>query len=91
MTKTCSLHLKKISTVVLSQELHKRRLAVGMSSHTNGLNLIAREWLEDSGWGTCLFRAGLTTIGCEESLLTRSFVKKSRYSHRVTLGTCLSI
>ena len=60
------------ATVVLSRKLQKRRLAVWMSKHRNGLVLIAREWLGDCGWGTCLSRAGLITIGHEESFLTRS-------------------
>ena len=34
------------------------------------------KWFEDSGWGTSLHRTGLTTIGREERLLTKSFAKK---------------
>ena len=47
-------------------------------------------WLIGSGWCEFYAKSGVNTYGKNESFLTVSNVKRSRYAHQVTLATLVT-
>ena len=54
------------------------------------LNAIGH-WLEGSGWVIIFERARMTTLGCIDSFLSGSKIKRSRYAHQVSLAALIKL
>ena len=54
------------------------------------LNVIG-DWFEGSGWTDVFEKANFNTVGCTESLLSESKIKRSRYAHQVSLAALVTM
>ena len=41
-------------------------------------------WLDESGWTTAIFNAGIATSGVADSLLKAAHVTRTRHAHQIT-------
>ena len=49
------------------------------------------DWLEGSGWTEVLEKAKMSTVGCIESFLSGSKIKRCRYAHQVSLAPLVTM
>ena len=56
----------------------------GLHIEMNLLKLLG-DWLSESGWITSLVKAGITTSGRADAMLTGSHVIRTRYVHQVSV------
>ena len=44
-------------------------------------------WLDESGWTTAVFNAGIATSGVADSLLKTTHVTRTRHAHQITAAS----